>query len=93
MTWLTNLVLAWDEFLNAMLGGEAGQTLSYRAALARQDGAKWGCVLCGLLAVLIQRGHCDRTMAGEMPTGLASIRAAALLLSIFLGFILLVRLS
>ena len=93
MTWLENIAYAWDEFLNVLLGGLPGQTFSMRAAVARQSGRVWGCVMCAMLAALIQREHCQKTLEGEAPTGLAAIRTGLALLASMIGFIVLVRLS
>jgi hypothetical protein len=57
-----NVLIAFDQFCNAILGGDPGDTISYRAAVARQSNAKWACVLCRFLD-LFQQGHCDKTLA------------------------------
>jgi hypothetical protein len=58
MTYLTQLGIAFDMMLNAILGGMAGQTISLRAALGAKAGSRVGCVLCRFLAWLVQPNHC-----------------------------------
>lgn len=54
--WL-NLLVALDELGNALTGGDPGETISSRAAKARNEGREWGCLLCRLLD-WIQNDHC-----------------------------------
>lgn len=53
-------VLRWlDCGLNTVfLLGSYNETVSRRAAYARDAGVTWGCVLCKVLD-FINRGHCD----------------------------------
>lgn len=47
-------------FLNVtFLGGRPQETISVHAARARQEGARWGCVLCRWLSRTVERDHCD----------------------------------
>lgn len=55
------LAVAHDQLANASLNGHEDETISSRAARAKQNGKRWGCVLCRLLDVL-DRGHCERNM-------------------------------
>lgn len=48
-----------DETANMAANGQVNQTVSRRAANARERGTRWGCVLCTLLE-RIDTGHCDR---------------------------------
>lgn len=57
--WVENVAISVDMLGNALAGGTLRQTISKRAALARDRGRAWGCVLCGLLDWL-NPGHCDR---------------------------------
>lgn len=64
MSYFVQLGVAFDMMLNAILGGEAGQTLSYRAALAASQKV-WGwCVFCRFLSWWVQRNHCANQLAG-----------------------------
>lgn len=57
--WLRNVLVALDETGNAMMGGDPEETISSRAAKARNAGRRWGCLLCRLLDKL-DPGHCDK---------------------------------
>lgn len=50
-----------DVAANAVLNDDKIQTISQRAAIARNDGKKWGCVLCKLLD-RIKKNHCDESL-------------------------------
>ena len=50
---------AFDRLANAATNGRESETVSSRAALARDQGKRWGCVLCGLLD-RIEQDHCNR---------------------------------
>lgn len=56
-------VLRWlDCGLNCIVFlGSYNETMSTRAARARQQDKKWGCVLCDFLDALMP-GHCDRAL-------------------------------
>ena len=58
MRYFLRILLALDQLVNALTGGYADETISYRAALAQQDGEAWGCVLCRVVEVFIPN-HCD----------------------------------
>lgn len=57
--YITNVLVAIDQFTNALLGGYPDETISSRAAKAARKAQTWGCVLCKLLD-LLDRGHCER---------------------------------
>ena len=50
--------IEFDVAVNVLFGGNLGETVSMRAAVAERDGKTWGCWFCWLLARLVQRGHC-----------------------------------
>ncbi len=54
------IALGLDQSANAAFGGSEDMTISTRAALARKEGRRWGCVLCKLLDS-VDKGHCDRS--------------------------------
>lgn len=56
-----NLAVAFDEFGNALTGGDPGETISSRSAKARNEGRAWGCVMCKFLNIF-QTDHCDKAL-------------------------------
>ena len=54
------LAISGDQLANSALNGDEDKTISHRAAIAREEGKRWGCVLCGLLDKL-DPGHCDKS--------------------------------
>ena len=58
--YVLNVLVAFDQFCNALTGGDPMQTISYRSAMAAATGKKWGCILCKFLG-MIQKDHCKRT--------------------------------
>jgi hypothetical protein len=65
--------IAFDEFCNVIfLNGDPDQTVSYHAAIAQEDGKRWGCWLCWALARLVQPDHCALQLEpGAGPTSAA----------------------
>jgi hypothetical protein len=59
---LLNMLILLDETANALTGGSPNETISERAAKARNAGKRWGCVLCGLLP----KGHCDNALTSTI---------------------------
>ena len=59
--YVVNILVGMDQLANAILGGDPMETISFRAALAQEDGAKWGCLMCKFLN-LFQNNHCQRTV-------------------------------
>jgi hypothetical protein len=55
-----NLLIALDQTGNAIFGGYPDETISLRAARARDKGERWGCVLCKLLELIVPN-HCTNT--------------------------------
>lgn len=55
--YLWNLLLALDQGINTLLGGDPDETISSRAGKAMLKGKRWGCVLCRLLDAL-EKDHC-----------------------------------
>lgn len=54
------LAISWDQLFNAAANGSEDETVSSRAARARTEGRRWGCLLCRLLD-RVDPGHCDRS--------------------------------
>jgi hypothetical protein len=59
--YLYSVACAMSVLINALTGGQAPETFSYRSAKARRAGKRWGCLLCRLLDT-IDRDHCARTI-------------------------------
>ena len=56
-----NILLAYDRLGNACANDQEVETMSRRAALARNEGKKWGCVMCKFLN-WFQKDHCDKAL-------------------------------
>jgi hypothetical protein len=61
MNWLILL----DQAGNTLAGGSPNETISERAAKARNAGRAWGCVLCKFLG-WINPGHCDTALTSTI---------------------------
>ena len=67
LRWLGNYLIrvltVFDIMVQVLVfDGDPHETISDRAALRRQKGVRWGCVLCHALD-WINPGHCDRALA------------------------------
>jgi len=60
-TYLWNLLVSLDQFINTVLGGFPDETISSRAAKSRKRGKRWACILCRILD-RIDPDHCDKTV-------------------------------
>lgn len=58
------VLIGLDMFASAITGGQPGDTISYRAAVARANGSKFACVFCKFLNIL-QKDHCTVTLASD----------------------------
>lgn len=56
------VLVATDQWVNVVSGGEVGETISYRLAVAERHGTRLGKCGCWVLA-LFQREHCAITYA------------------------------
>jgi hypothetical protein len=63
--YLLNLAILLDEAANTLAGGSPNETISERAAKARNAGRRWGCVLCRALN-WINPGHCDNELSSTI---------------------------
>jgi len=59
--YLVNLLIALDQFGNALFAGDPDETISSRAGKAARRGRRWGCILCRLLH-LFDRNHCEKSI-------------------------------
>jgi hypothetical protein len=65
--YLYSVIIGFDHLANALLGGYPDETISYRAANARDKDHRWGCVLCKVLDY-IDTDHCDRAQMVKRST-------------------------
>jgi len=58
------IALSWDDLMNVVANGYFGQTISHRAATAKQEGRRWGCILCRWLDAVDPGppAHCDKAL-------------------------------
>jgi len=63
--YLLNYAVWLDEGVNTVFGGSPNETVSERAAKARNAGRKWGCILCRFLN-WINPGHCDDALTSTI---------------------------
>jgi hypothetical protein len=63
--YLLNWLVLFDEAANTLFGGSPNETVSERAAKARNAGRRWGCILCSLLD-RVNRGHCDNALTSTI---------------------------
>ena len=61
MAYLVNVLVAFDQFCNALLGGNPMETISFRSAMAAAKGSKVGCLMCRFLNIF-QKDHCAKTV-------------------------------
>jgi hypothetical protein len=59
--YLWNLLIALDQFGNAVLAGHPDETISSRAGKAVSRGDPWALFLCRMLHVL-DKGHCVKAI-------------------------------
>ncbi|HZP57252.1 MAG TPA: hypothetical protein VFC53_06825 [Dehalococcoidia bacterium] len=62
--WSWNVLVATDEWLNALTGGDPDATISLRLAQAKGAGRLWGRIGCRVLDFL-RPGHCAGVLDGE----------------------------
>jgi hypothetical protein len=63
-----HVALMVDETCNVDANGKVNETISARAAKARNAGTAWGCVLCKILD-WIQANHCTDALNDDKKTG------------------------
>jgi hypothetical protein len=61
MAYIWNVLIALDQLLNTLAGGDPDETISSRADKAMRAGKRWGCVLCKLLSY-VQKDHCQKSL-------------------------------
>lgn len=64
--YLLNILKWLDTGVNVIfLFGASNETISERAAKARNAGREWGCVLCRFLN-RVNPGHCDNALSSKI---------------------------
>jgi hypothetical protein len=58
------LLVRLDMCANFATGGQSGETISYRVAIAQRKGTRFGCAFCRFLD-LFQKDHCAITLAAD----------------------------
>jgi hypothetical protein len=81
--YLKNIGMAEDRLLDAETGGPYTETFSLRWARAQADGSTMGCIICSVLAVLIQKNHCAKQLANVPMTIWNYIRAFVCINAVF----------
>lgn len=74
--------MGYDRALAAMFcRAKRGETVSLMAAQDQRDGGRWGCRMCWLLNLVVERNHCAITLRDEDRTvGISAWRAGLALL-------------
>ena len=62
--WIMNVLIALDQFGNAITGGAPDETISSRSARAARDDRWWGRWMCKGLNFL-DSGHCEDAIRSE----------------------------
>jgi hypothetical protein len=66
--YIFNILIALDELLNAICGGEPDETLTFRLAKDREQGSVVGCVLCKFLDIF-EKDHCTKSVERNRSKG------------------------
>ena len=64
-----------DVLINVLLGGNLGETVSMRCALASRSKKWWGCYMCEILHVIIEKDHCAKQFDDSPRVPLTVLRA------------------
>ena len=62
--WVMNVLIALDQFGNAVIGGAPDETISSRSARGARHGNWWGRAMCAWLNWL-DPGHCEDAIHSE----------------------------
>lgn len=58
-TW--RIAIGFDQLANVAFNGSEDETVSSRAARAKREGRRWGCVLCRFLNIF-ETDHCEKSV-------------------------------
>jgi|WetSurMetagenome_2_1015567.scaffolds.fasta_scaffold13380_8 hypothetical protein len=81
--------IAFDRLCNTLIGGSPDQTVSMHCAVSWRDGRPFGCIMCWLLSVFVQRDHCAKQF-DDQPTDVFSFIRAGLAFFFVLGSLALI---
>lgn len=68
--------IEFDVAVNVLLGGQLGQTISMRCALADRAGKPWGRFMCWFLSWAVQEDHCALQFSNKRVPVLSYLRAS-----------------
>ena len=71
--------IALDETEAALIGAPNGETISLFSAIEARHGWIAAKVMCAILSVLVQPGHCQKQIIGDPMPGVDYLRAFVLL--------------
>ncbi len=75
LDYLERCGIEFDVAVNVLAGGDLGQTVSYRVAVAAREGRRIGCLFCWFLDWAVQRNHCERQFGNDPAGPLTFVRA------------------
>jgi hypothetical protein len=75
LAYLARCGIEFDTAINVLTGGQLGQTVSYRCAVAQRNGKAWGCFMCRFLNWAVQRNHCPDQFTDAPTPAFDMIRA------------------
>lgn len=79
--------IEFDTAVNVLTGGDLGQTVSYRMAVAAREGRRIGCLFCWFLDWAVQKNHCSLQFDAGPNRPLTFMRAGIAFGVGFLSFI------
>lgn len=59
--YIRNNLVAWDQALNALTGGDEDETISSRVGKL-QSKSRAACVFCKILAFFLGKDHCNKSI-------------------------------
>lgn len=75
LAYLARCGIEFDIAVNVLTGGNLGETVSYRCAVAQRNGKAWGCVMCAFLSWAVQHNHCPEQFTNDPTPAVDMIRA------------------
>lgn len=86
--YLDNLLECTDMWCAALIpGGRRKETISLRAARARQRLEEWGCILCAWLAFTSRTNHCQQVLKKRSVRGFAAFILGAQILLLWFAIV------
>lgn len=75
MNYWQRVGIEFDIAVNVLTGGQLGQTVSYRSAVAWRAGKRWGCIMCWFLNWAVQKNHCPEQFTSDPTPNFDMMRA------------------